>query len=71
MSCNIVINQQPSLPASDRSAPKTKVKDQKRAEAVCRGGENYMKKLKERLLNDNQKTQMTLKDFIDMFFSKT
>ena len=32
MSCNIVINQQPSLPASDRSAPETKVKDQKRIE---------------------------------------
>ena len=32
MSCNIVINQQPSLPASYRSAPETKVKDQKRIE---------------------------------------
>ena len=27
LSCNIVINQQSSLPASDRSAPETKVKD--------------------------------------------
>ena len=26
-----------------------------------------MKKLKERLLKDNQKTQMTLKEFIDYF----
>ena len=34
MNCNIVINQQPSLPVS---APKTKVKDQKRAEAAHRG----------------------------------
>ena len=62
MSCNIVINQQSSL------APKTKkVKDQKRAEAACRGRENYMKKLKERLLKDNQEAQMTLKEFIDYF----
>ena len=45
MSCNIVINQEPSLPASDISAPKTKVKDQNRTEA---GRENYMKKLRER-----------------------
>ena len=44
MSCNIVINQQTSLPA------KTKVKDQKRVEAARKGRENYMKKLKERLL---------------------
>ena len=67
MSCNIVINQKPSLPASDRSAPKAKAKDQKRVKAACRGRENYMKKPKERLLKDNQKTQMTLKEFIDYF----
>ena len=30
MSCNIVINQQSPLPASDRSAPEAKVKDSKR-----------------------------------------
>ena len=31
MNCNIVINQEPSsLPASDRSAPETKVKDPER-----------------------------------------
>ena len=30
MSCNIVINQRPSLRASDRSAPETKVKDPER-----------------------------------------
>ena len=61
MSCNIVINQQPSLPS------KTKAKDQKRVEAARRGRENYMKKLKERLLKDNQEVQMTLKEFIDYF----
>ena len=65
MSCNIVINQQPSLSAP---APKTKkVKDQKRAEAARRGRENYMKKLKQRLLKDNQEAQMTLEEFIDYF----
>ena len=67
MSCNIVINQQPSLPASDRSTHKTKAKDQKRVEATRRGRENYMRKLKEKLLKDNQKTQMTLKEFIGYF----
>ena len=30
MSCNIVINQESSLPVSDRSAPETKVKDPER-----------------------------------------
>ena len=67
MSCNIVINQQPSLTTSDRPAPETKTKDQKRVEAARRGRENYMKKLKERLLKDKQKTRMTLKEFIDYF----
>ena len=67
MNCNIVINQQPSLPTSDRSAPETKAKDQKRVEAARRDRENYMKKLKENSLKDNQKTQMTLKEFIDYF----
>ena len=51
MSCNIVINQQPSLTAP---APKTKVKDEKRAEVARRGGEHYMKKLIEWLLKVNQ-----------------
>ena len=54
MSCNIVINQQPSFTTSYRLAPETKTKDQKRVEAARRGRENYMKKLKERLLKDNQ-----------------
>ena len=61
MSCNIVINQQPSLPY------KAKAKDQRRVEAARRGRENYMKKLKERLLKDNQEVQITLKEFIDYF----
>ena len=67
MSCNIVINQQPSFTTSDRPAPETKTKDQKRVEAARRGRENYMKKLKERILKDNQEVQMTLKEFIDYF----
>ena len=66
MSCNIVINQQKSLPASDRSATETNKKE-KRVEAARRGRENYMKKLRERLLQDNQKTKMTLKKFIGYF----
>ena len=61
MSCNIVINQQSSLPATDRSDTETKVKDQRHVKAARRGRENYMKKLRERLLKDNQKAQMTLK----------
>ena len=61
MRCNIVINQQPSLPS------KTKAKDQKRVEAARRCRENYMKKLKERPLKDNQEMQMTLKELIDSF----
>ena len=47
MNCNIAINQQPSsLPDSDRSAPETKTKNQKRVEAARKGRENYMKKTK-------------------------
>ena len=61
MSCNIVINQQPPLPS------KTKAKDQKRVKAAHRGRESYMKKLRERVLKDNQEVQMTLKEFIDNF----
>ena len=67
MRCNIVINQEPSLSASDRSAPKIKVKDRKRAEAARRGKENYMKNLRERFLKDNHKAQMILKEFIGYF----
>ena len=44
MNCNIAINQQPSLPTSERSTPETKAKDQKRVETARRGGENYIKK---------------------------
>ena len=67
MNCNIVINQQPSLPTSERSAPETKTKDQKRVEAARRSRENYMKKLKERFLKDKQEAQMAVKEFIEYF----
>ena len=67
MSCNIVINQQPSFTTSDRPAPKAKTKNQKRVEAAGKDQENYMKKLQERLLKDNQEVQVTLKEFIDYF----
>ena len=46
MSCNIVINQQVSLPVSNKVTPEAKMKDPKRIEAARRGLENYMKKLK-------------------------
>ena len=52
---------------SDRPVPETKRKDQKRVEAARRGQENYIKKLTERLLKDNQGVQVTLKEFIDYF----
>ena len=50
MSCNIAINQQPSLTTSDRPASETKTRDQKRVEAAHRGRENYMKKIKGKVL---------------------
>ena len=67
MNWNIVINQQPSLPTSERSAPETKTEDQKRVEAARRGQENYIKKLKEKLLKNNVEAQTTLKEFIEYF----
>ena len=54
MNCNIVINQQSSLPASDRSAPEAKVKDPERQRRGKKAHETYMKKLKKRFLKDNQ-----------------
>ena len=54
MNCNIVINQQSSLPASDRSAPEAKVKDPERHRRGKKSHETYMKKLKKRFLKDNQ-----------------
>ena len=67
MNCNIVINQQSSLPASDRSAPEAKVKDSERQRRGKKSHETYMKKLKKRFLKDNQEAQMTLKEFIEYF----
>ena len=67
MSCNIVINQQSSLHALDRSATKAKVKDPKRQRRGKKSPKTYMKKLRERFLKDNQEAQMTLKEFIDYF----
>ena len=65
MSCNIVINQQ--LATTDRSAPETKVKDPERQKRGKKSHETYMKKLKEKLLKDNQEAQMTLREFIEYF----
>ena len=67
MSCNIIINQQSSLPTSDKSASKAKVKDPERQRMGKKSHEMYMKKLRERFLSDNQEVQMTWKEFIDYF----
>ena len=55
MNCNIVINQQSSFPTSERPAPELKTKDQNSVEAARRGRENYIKKLKEKLLKEIKK----------------
>ena len=64
MSCNIVINQQLSLPAL---ASEAKVKDPERQRRGKKSHKTYMKKLRERFLKDNQEARMTLKEFIDFF----
>ena len=68
MNFNIIINQQPaSLPASDKSAPEAKVKDPERQRRGKKSQKAYMKKLKEKLLKDNQEAQMTLKRIYRIF----
>ena len=68
MNFNIIINQQPaSLPASDKSAPEAKVKDPERQRRGKKSHKAYMKKLKEKLLKDNQEAQMTLKRIYRIF----
>ena len=67
MSCNIIINQQSSLPTSDKSVSEAKVKDPERQKRGKKSHETYMKKVRERFLKDNQEVQMTLKEFIDYF----
>ena len=64
MSCNIVINQQLSLPAL---ASEAKVKDPERQKRGKKSHKTYMKKLRERFLKDNQEARMTLKEFMDDF----
>ena len=46
---------------------KQKQKILKRKEEVKKSYEAYMKKIKERLLEENQEVQMTLKEFIEYF----
>ena len=54
---NIVINQQPSsLTASDRSAPETRVRNPGRQTRGKKSNKTHMKKLKQRLLKDNQES---------------
>ena len=54
MSCNIVINQEASLPVLNKVAPATKIKDPGRQRSGKNLHETYMKKLKSRFLKDNQ-----------------
>ena len=49
MSCNIVINQQSSLPASDRFAPEAKVKDPERQRRGIKSHKAYIKKTKRKV----------------------
>ena len=48
-------------------ASEAKIKDAKCVEAARQGRENYMKKLKNRLLKDNQMVPITFREFIDYF----
>ena len=67
MSCNIVVNPQSSLRASDRSTSAVKVKDPERQIRGKKSHETYMKKLRERFLKDNEEAQMTIREFIKYF----
>ena len=58
------------MPASGRSAPEAKVKDQTRVEAVHRSRENYMKKLKKRLLKDQLDGVDDLKGIYRLFSAR-
>ena len=55
------------MPASDRSAPVTNTRDPERPRRGKKSHETYMKKLKEKLLKNNQEAQMTLKEFMEYF----
>ena len=48
-------------------SPEAKVKDPERKRRGEKSHKTYMKKLKEKLLKDNQKRQMTLKESIVYF----
>ena len=52
MSCNIVINQQASLPVSDKITPDVKIKDPEGQKRGKKSHETYMKKLNDRFLKD-------------------
>ena len=54
MSCNIVISQKAPIPVSQKIAPEAKTRGKK-------SHKNYMEKLKERFLKDNQTVQKALK----------
>ena len=54
MSYNNLINHQVSSPDPDRVASESKIKGSNDVEAARKSQENCMKKLKNRLLKDNQ-----------------
>ena len=54
MSCSIITNQEVSSPDMVTVASGAKAKDPTNFEAARKGWNNYLKKLKDRLLRDNQ-----------------
>ena len=56
MSCNIVINQQSPLPASDRSAPEAKVKDPERQRRGKKITQNVHEKTKGKVFKGQSRT---------------
>ena len=51
----------------EKADSEAKVKDPKKQKVGEKSHKTYINKLKERLLKDNQKAQMTLKEFIGYF----
>ena len=58
------------MPVSDRSTLETKAKDPERQRKGKTSHETHMKKLKEKLLKDNQEVKMTLKRIYRIFSAR-
>ena len=67
MSCNIVINQEASLPVLDKVTPEAKSERSKTFSSSLQRSRKLHRELKDRFLKDNQLVQITLKDFTDYF----